>query len=220
VKVAWSLVLGPTEEPIELADAKLHLRQPESDEDSLVTRMVRGTRATAEGYLGRGLLPQTWKYTQDGWTETMALPMAAPLQSVTVQYYDGAGVLQTLAPSAYVLDTISEPAVVRRAPNQSLADAPVADRSPRRRGHLRRRLGRGRGHRCPTSSTACTLLLTRRYERRGEDAPEDVRRVGLPWRPRRVSRRTGSGGGPRRAARRSERVVQTSALFLRELCDA
>jgi len=42
----------------------------------------------------------------------------SPCQSVTsIQYYDTSGVLQTLAPSAYLLDNYSEPACITPVPN-------------------------------------------------------------------------------------------------------
>jgi uncharacterized phiE125 gp8 family phage protein len=118
VNTAWTLVTGPTTEPIAVDEAKDHLRVKVADEDAVIARLVKGARGQAEEYLGRGLVSQAWKYTQDVWTDEMRLPRA-PLKSVTsVKYYDAAGVLQTLSPTAYVMDTVAEPGVVRRAPNQ------------------------------------------------------------------------------------------------------
>jgi hypothetical protein len=49
----------------------------------------------------------------------MWLPMAAPLQSATVTYYDASGVLQTLSTSVYGIDdTVSEPGCIYLKPNQ------------------------------------------------------------------------------------------------------
>lgn len=129
----WALQLSvapeATDEPILLADAKLQLRIDTTADDVAVARRISGARARAEAYLMRGLVTQVWIYAQDGWTDEIQLPMAAPLQNnpleaggstaPVVQYYDTAGTLQTLATTYYTVDTISEPGCIRRAPNQS-----------------------------------------------------------------------------------------------------
>jgi len=47
----------------------------------------------------------------DGATQTEIFIPRAPLQSVqSIKYYDPSGVLQTLDPAAYIVDTLSEPA--------------------------------------------------------------------------------------------------------------
>lgn len=114
----WSLVTAPAEEPLTLAEAKLHASITQ-DDDNLLTDAYRvAARQAAEQYLGRGLFTQTWQAQLAYWAEVIWLPMAAPLQSVTsVKYYDGDGVLQTLAASSYVVDTTSEPGRIYRAPN-------------------------------------------------------------------------------------------------------
>ncbi len=81
---------------------------------------IKASRQTAEEYMGRGLLTQTWKLTLSRFEDVIWLPMAAPLQSVTtVKYYDTAGVLQTLASTVYTVDTVSRPGRLVRAPVQS-----------------------------------------------------------------------------------------------------
>jgi uncharacterized phiE125 gp8 family phage protein len=116
---AYQLVTGPTIEPITDAEAVEHLRLPSYDDVSKVQQAIRGARWEAEKYMSRGLLTQTWKYAQDGFTSEIWLPMAAPLQSVTtVKYYDTAGTLTTLSSTAYLVDTLSEPGRVYLAPNQ------------------------------------------------------------------------------------------------------
>lgn len=116
---AWGLVTAPAEEPVALAAAKLQLSLDDglTALDGATERRVTAARLDVEGYLHRGLFTQTWKYAQDRWTDEIVLPMAAPLQSVThVKYYDGDGTLQTLSPSSYIVDTLSEPGRVLRNP--------------------------------------------------------------------------------------------------------
>lgn len=119
IPCAWSLVTAAATPLVDLAAAKLQLSLDDglTAEDSAIERRVSAATADAEGYLHRGLLTQTWKYAQDIWSDEIALPMAAPLQSVThVKYYDADGALQTLDASEYLVDTLSEPGRVLRAP--------------------------------------------------------------------------------------------------------
>lgn len=120
MKTARQQTVAPTLEPIEIADALDHLRISDAANYPAAERAIRQARSWAERYLQRGLLTQTWKYAQDVWSDEIQLPMAAPLQSVTqVQYYDASGVLSTLSSSVYIVDTLSEPGRLHRAPGQS-----------------------------------------------------------------------------------------------------
>lgn len=110
---AWTLVTGPTAEPISLDEAKQHARITDDNSNLVVLSYITTAREAAEAYMGRGILTQTWKLLLDGFANTMPLPMAAPLQSITsVKYYDTAGVQQTLATSVYDLDPVSRPGAV------------------------------------------------------------------------------------------------------------
>jgi uncharacterized phiE125 gp8 family phage protein len=116
---AYQLVPGPELEPITEAAAVEHLNLPSFVDAAKVSEAIRGARMLAEKYMGRGLLTQTWKYAQDVFTDEIRLPMAAPLQSVTsVKYYNTSGTLTTLASSAYLVDTLSEPGRIYLAPSQ------------------------------------------------------------------------------------------------------
>lgn len=120
--MSWRRTVGPAEEPITLADAKVQCRIPAEvlDEDGLVLDYIKAARELGEGHTGRGWLTQTWVLTCDDWHEVAVLPMAGPLQSVSsVKYYDINGTLQTLGPSTYVVDTASVPGRVLLATGQS-----------------------------------------------------------------------------------------------------
>jgi uncharacterized phiE125 gp8 family phage protein len=120
MRADWTLVAAPAEEPLTVDQVKAQCRiYAVGDEDALLTEYIAASRQDAEEYTSRGLFTQTWKLTQDDWSDEIWLPRAAPLQSVSsVQYYDASGVLQTLATSYYRTDTVSEPGRVVRAPLQ------------------------------------------------------------------------------------------------------
>lgn len=120
VRCEWALVTPPTVEPITPNDAIDQARSVPDAELGLLYSYIVTARQTAEDYMARGLLTQTWKLVLSWFEDVIWLPMAAPLQSVTtVKYYDAAGVLQTLASSAYVVNTTSRPGCLELAPNQS-----------------------------------------------------------------------------------------------------
>lgn len=120
MNTAWQLAPGgaPTAEPLTVLEAMQQLRLSESPDDlDRLNHAIRGARWKAEQYLNRGLLTQTWIYQQDQWSDEIQLPMSAPLQSVaSVKYYTQNGVQMTLDPSAYVVDVLSEPGRIYRAP--------------------------------------------------------------------------------------------------------
>lgn len=120
---------GPAIEPLSTAQAKLHLRldSDQTEEDGLVAAYVGACRAHLEDRTRRAWMTQTWTWTLDRfpcdardwqrgshvpWTFTdrpLELPRP-PLQSVTsLRYIDLGGTQQTLDPSAYTVDTTSEP---------------------------------------------------------------------------------------------------------------
>lgn len=117
---AWTVTVAPTIEPITLDEAKQQARITDINGDTLLVSYISTAREAAEAYMGRGLLTQTLKFVLDAFANVMQLPMAAPLQSVTsVNYYDTAGVQQTLATSFYDIDTVSRPGRVVLKPSQS-----------------------------------------------------------------------------------------------------
>jgi uncharacterized phiE125 gp8 family phage protein len=125
-----TLVTAPPVEPVSLAEAGDHLRlTPEGspasyediDEADLVSALITAARQHIDGkdgWLGRALVPQTWDLTLDRFPcATRFNPFAAirvplpPLISVgSVKYTDPAGDEQTLATSAYLVDSATEPA--------------------------------------------------------------------------------------------------------------
>jgi len=133
--MALHLVTPPTQEPVLLSEAKAHLRVMLDEDDRLIQGYISAARDYLEGILARQLLPAVWTLALDAfpcasWSwrqEGIALPRP-PLVSLTpttayatlgIIYVDSAGVTQTLAPTVYRVDTLSEPGRVFLAPSQS-----------------------------------------------------------------------------------------------------
>lgn len=121
------LVTPPAEEPVLLAEAKLHLRVDFDEDDALITALITAARQAAETITGRQLVTARWKMTLDSFPgpavasicagQAFSLPAHAillhksPVQSiVSIQYLDTAGVLQTVPSSTYTSDFSCEPA--------------------------------------------------------------------------------------------------------------
>lgn len=129
----------PASEPVSLADMKLHLRVDIDDDDALVQALISASRERAEDFTGRCFVPQTWTFGLDrfpgyhhisaapsradhdchGWdgmaqwnrSQTITIPRS-PLIAITGIAYVDQSTLEsiTLDPSAYEIDTLSEPA--------------------------------------------------------------------------------------------------------------
>lgn len=113
----WKVTTKPTVEPVELVDAKLHLRieNEHTDEDGLIATHIATAREFCEGYQNRAYLMQTITMQFDRFPIFIEVPLP-PLQSVTsIKYYDTNGDQQTLDSSVYKLDKISEPGKINLA---------------------------------------------------------------------------------------------------------
>jgi uncharacterized phiE125 gp8 family phage protein len=137
------LITAPDDEPVSLADAKLHLRETGTAQDALIRSLIASARQQAEELTRRAFMTQSWSVYLDAFPLAMrdfrfgpvgsplwpyqTKPAAAielprpPVQSITwVKYYDqAAGALQTLDPTLYILDAASEPARLFPAPGAS-----------------------------------------------------------------------------------------------------
>jgi len=167
------LVTPPTGRVLDVPEAKLHLRIPgdQDDEDEYLDGLIEAaTLAVEESIPGhRQLLTAAWDVpVRCWWQGGLKLPRP-PLQSVTVSYYDQAGVLQTLDPSLYVVRAPTRgPGVLRRAPNQSWPALQV-DRDYPVLVHMTS--GYGTGNNVPaTLRQAVRLWVADAFENRG-DAP-------------------------------------------------
>ncbi len=109
--MSLQLVTPPAEEPVSLAEAKLHLRVDVDDDDALIGSIISAARQTAETLTGRQLITSRWKLVLDAFPCQTILLAKCPVQSVVnIQYLDMNGMSQTLPLIDYVVDTACEPA--------------------------------------------------------------------------------------------------------------
>jgi uncharacterized phiE125 gp8 family phage protein len=113
-------VEGPTEEPLTLADARLHLRLDTADEDTYVSALITAARQWVELKTSRTMLTTSWLLSLPEWpTGPIYLPNG-PLQGITsVQYLDDNGETQDLDDGLFVVDQYNVPPRLVLAPSQS-----------------------------------------------------------------------------------------------------
>ncbi len=125
--MSLQLVTAPTEEPVSLVEAKLHLRVDFSDDDLLITALIAAARQAAETLTRRQFVTARWKYILDSFPgpslmgvpagKTFTLPghailiPKAPVQSiVSINYLDMNRSAQTMPSVNYATDLACEPA--------------------------------------------------------------------------------------------------------------
>ncbi len=121
------LVTPPAEEPVSLAEARLHLRVDMDDDDALIRSLITAARQAAETLTGRQLITARWKLVLDAFPgpSSMGVPVGAsfslpahailipkcPIQSiVSIQYVDMSGAWPVMPPTDYTVDLACEPA--------------------------------------------------------------------------------------------------------------
>lgn len=103
---------APTAEPLNVSQALAHLRLDDDASIDYVTALITVARQQVEDRTERTLMPSTWTLKLDAFPADGAAVelLRPPIVGVTsVAYLDAAGASQTLDPSAYVVDTASEP---------------------------------------------------------------------------------------------------------------
>lgn len=110
--MALSLYVAPVSEPVSLSEAKVHLRvsADQTDEDSLISALIKAAREYAESFTGRAIRTQTWDLKLDAFPcDEIVLPYP-PVTSVTsITYVDTAGSTQTWDSSLYQTSLPSGP---------------------------------------------------------------------------------------------------------------
>lgn len=99
-------ITGPAVEPISVDQAKLFLRETNTDEDTYIATLISVARETVEEFTRRALLTQTWKLTMDRFPEGTSIELErSPLVSVeSVQYWPSDGSDQVaLDPGSYLV---------------------------------------------------------------------------------------------------------------------
>ncbi|AJY47232.1 head-tail connector protein [Martelella endophytica] len=110
--MSYQLMTPPAEEPVSLAEAKAFLRLDGSDEDGLVTALVKTAREHLETVTGLSLVTQGWRLYRDDWPASGMISLArGPVQSIeAVTVYDGEGVAETISLDGFGLDGRARPA--------------------------------------------------------------------------------------------------------------
>jgi uncharacterized phiE125 gp8 family phage protein len=106
------VVTPPASEPVTLAEAKLFLREMNSDQDALITSLISAVRRYGESYTRRAIMPQTLELMMETFPSSFAtidLPRPPLVAISSVKYKDISGVDQTVDSSLYQVDTYSEP---------------------------------------------------------------------------------------------------------------
>lgn len=113
------VTVEPASEPLTLTEAKAQCRVDGSDEDTLLTNLIKAARQLVEQYTGTKLVSQTLVLRASSFLDLWSLPVA-PLTSVTsISYLDTAGAEQTLSTDVYETVLIGLEPSIRRKINQS-----------------------------------------------------------------------------------------------------
>ncbi len=112
------VVTAPASQPITLTEAKTHLREESSDQDSLITTFIGSATGYAEAFLGRAFVSRTLDYYLDEFpTEAIQLPLPPLIDVGGVFYTDTDGIEQEF--TDFEVDTASEPGRIYLAPSAS-----------------------------------------------------------------------------------------------------
>lgn len=103
--------VGPTEEPVSLAEVKNHLRVDVSDDDTLIGGLIQAAREYIEETTHRALVTQTWTLSLENWPrgDRIVLPRPPAISVTSVVYIDSDGDSNTFAAANYNVDTVCEP---------------------------------------------------------------------------------------------------------------
>lgn len=111
--MALRIITPPPAEPLTLAEVKEHLRVTTTNEDSIIAAYLAAARQSIEGpdgFTGRAFVAQTWELVIDEFpTAEVKIPLPPLREVVSIKYDDGNGDEQTLDPSLYYVDDVSEP---------------------------------------------------------------------------------------------------------------
>ena len=103
--MGWKVTTEPQDEPVTLAEAKLHLRVDASTEDDGISQIITAAREECEQQIDRSIAVQTLQLILDAFPDGAIKLPRGPVSSIGfVKYVAGDGTLTTLDPSAYALD--------------------------------------------------------------------------------------------------------------------
>lgn len=116
------IIVPPVQEPVTLAQAKMHLRVDVDDEDTLIAGHITAARQYCEQYQSRAYAQQTLELTLDDFplaNKFLIELQRPPIQQVLyVNYYGTDNTEYTWDPSLYFADVDSEPGRISPAFSQ------------------------------------------------------------------------------------------------------
>lgn len=109
--MALKLITAPAGYPVSLAEAKKHLHEESSNQDTLITLFLGAATKHCEKFLGRALIDQTWELTLDEFpTNELKIPLPPLIEIVSVIYINSDGDEVTLTEGTdFTVDNVSEP---------------------------------------------------------------------------------------------------------------
>jgi uncharacterized phiE125 gp8 family phage protein len=120
----------PPEAMIGISEAKGHLKQDSSYEDTQIIAMIKAAGQMAENKTSRAFMQSTWLMTTSDWPDTdlngFFKLMPAPLISITTVKYYINNVLTTLSSTLYQVDQYAIPGRVKILAPPSVDDRPDA----------------------------------------------------------------------------------------------
>ena len=157
---------APAEEPVSLAEMKLHLRVDHTEEDALIASLITAAREQCELESRRTFCTTTLEQRLEGWPWSGGFALLrGPVQSITaISYTDEDGNAGTVDSGDYVLYTETDPATVVLAPD---AEWPTVDLMPGHSVAIRYVAGYGTAGAVPQRyKAAIKLLAAHWYENR------------------------------------------------------
>lgn len=116
------IVTASTLGAVTLDEVKEHARVDHTDDDALITLMISAATNAIERFINRQLMQATYRLYLDEFPREFRLPHT-PVSSITdIKYLDDNGVEQTVSPSIYQADLISEPPRIMEADSQDWPD--------------------------------------------------------------------------------------------------
>ena len=113
----YNRTVAPTADPITLPEAKAHCNVAGTDEyDDYLAQLIGRATDVVEKRLGRQIMPATWTLSLDAFPNEILIGRPPVTAVSSIQYYDTAGDLQTLAANQYQTDFSSPDAPARIKP--------------------------------------------------------------------------------------------------------
>lgn len=100
------VIIPPTAPPVSLTDMKLHLRQDETADDSMIEALTTAATQYVEKVTGLALVDQTLELRLDGYPVSRFIQLRGPLlQTLSFKYTDEDGDLQDVDADLYLTES-------------------------------------------------------------------------------------------------------------------